>query len=130
MKYRCAKCGERLYRVHRTFFERFRYLGIFECRKCGTEEFYPRQWAMHLGEAARCPRCGTFRITRLREPDRIDKMWTGFLNFLERLSGGHLHHCRYCRIQFWDRRPLLSEIPGKTDRAPATSPPDTASSGE
>jgi hypothetical protein len=126
---RCAKCGERLYRVHRTFLERFRYLGIFECRKCGTEEFFPRMWAMHLGDAARCSRCGTYRITRLREPDRIDKMVRGFLNWLERLAGGHLYHCRYCRIQFWDRRPLRSEVHTKPEAVPVTSPPRAASSG-
>jgi len=130
VKNRCAKCGERLHRVHRTFLERFRYLGIFECRRCSTEEFFPRLWAMHLGRAARCPKCGTYRITRLKEPDRIDKMHSGFLNFLERGAGGHLHHCRYCRVQFWDRRRLLSELPQKQDGVSVTSPPDTASSGE
>jgi hypothetical protein len=41
-------------------------------------------------------------------------MHTGFLNFLERRFGGRLYHCRYCRIQFYDRRMLASE-----DRTPA-----------
>jgi DNA-directed RNA polymerase subunit RPC12/RpoP len=108
--------------------ERFRYLGIFECRKCGAEEFFPRVWAMHLGDAARCMRCGTYRITRLREPDRIDKMAKGLLNQLERLAGGRLYHCRYCRVQFWDRRPLRSEVPEKQAAVVVTSPPEAAGS--
>jgi hypothetical protein len=31
-------------------------------------------------------------------------MHTGFLNLMERLSSGKLYHCRFCRIQFYDRR--------------------------
>jgi hypothetical protein len=37
-------------------------------------------------------------------------MYTGLLNLLERMAGGKLYHCRYCRIQFWDRRRLASEV--------------------
>jgi len=37
-------------------------------------------------------------------------MYTGLLNMLERMAGGRLHHCRYCRIQFWDRRRLAAEV--------------------
>jgi hypothetical protein len=57
-------------------------------------------------------------------------MHGGFLNFLERMASGRLHHCRYCRLQFWDRRPLASEVAEKPREVPATSRPDTASSGE
>jgi hypothetical protein len=37
-------------------------------------------------------------------------MHTGLLNSLEKLAGGKLFHCRFCRIQFWDRRRLQSQI--------------------
>jgi len=33
-------------------------------------------------------------------------MFHGPLNTFERLSGGKLHHCCFCRIQFYDRRKL------------------------
>jgi hypothetical protein len=46
-------------------------------------------------------------------------MHTGLLNLVERMAGGRLHHCRYCRIQFWDRRRLASEI--AADEAAAAS---------
>jgi hypothetical protein len=62
--------------------------------------------------------CGSFRVTRLKTPDRIDRFHTGFLNFLERIAGkGKLVHCRWCRIQFYDRRPLTSEIPKVREEA-------------
>jgi hypothetical protein len=128
VKRRCSECGERLVRVHRTFSERFRYLAIFECQRCHNLEYSPRAWAMHLGPAARCPRCGTHRLTRLKEPDRIDKLHTGFINLLERVAGGRLHHCRFCRLQFWDRRPLAGE--SADDSVPVTNPLDRASSDE
>src|ERR1017187_10339060 len=36
---KCVQCGERLRRVHRTFFERFSYMAVYECRTCKREEF-------------------------------------------------------------------------------------------
>jgi DNA-directed RNA polymerase subunit RPC12/RpoP len=127
---RCGYCGgNKLKRVHRTFIERFSYLAIYECRDCENEEFVPRRYTYHLGDQARCPKCGTYRITKLRAPDKIDKMFSGPLNAWERMSGGTLHHCCFCRIQFFDRRklaprtnaqPIPSEVeivtPDSTDR--------------
>jgi DNA-directed RNA polymerase subunit RPC12/RpoP len=97
-------------RVHRTLMERFSYLAIYSCKECHAEDNLPRAHRLHLGKAARCPKCGTFRITRLKEPDHIDPMHTGVLNMLEQMASGKLFHCRYCRIQFWDRRRLLAEV--------------------
>ncbi len=97
-------------RVHRTLMERVNFLAIYSCKECQMEDNLPRAHQLHRGKAARCPKCGTFRITRLKEPDHIDPMHTGIWNLVEKMSGGRLHHCRYCRIQFWDRRRLQSEI--------------------
>lgn len=104
---KCGYCGSsRLKRVHRTFLERFSYLAIYECRECENEEFVPRRYTFHLGENVRCPRCGTLRVTKLRAPDRIDPMASGLLNYLEKMAGGGLHHCCFCRLQFYDRRTM------------------------
>jgi hypothetical protein len=84
-------------------------MAIYECRDCDAEKPYARRYTYHFGPHCRCPHCGTFRITRLKAPDKIDKVQTGLLNYLERLAGGRLHHCRYCRVQFYDRRILASE---------------------
>jgi hypothetical protein len=118
--------------------ERFSYLAIYECRECENEEFIPRQYTFHLGENARCPRCGTLRVTRLRMPDKIDPMVTGLLNGLEKIAGGSLHHCCFCRLQFYDRRKLAPRTtlePIQPEAAPIAAagpkePPDTASSDE
>ena len=112
----CAACGGKLRRVHRTFWERFRYLAIYACRKCDRRIPAPRSHTFHFGGACRCPKCGTFRVVKLKTRDKIDPMYGGPLNWLERLSGGTLHHCCYCRVQFYDRRPLdpgaaRSEVP-------------------
>ena len=141
---KCGYCGSnRLKRVHRTFLERFSYLAIYECRECENEEFVPRQYTFHFGENARCPRCGTLRVTKLRAPDKIDPMVPGLLNRVEKVAGGTLHHCCFCRVQFYDRRKMaprtvLEPIPpdAPTGDAPhpehveATESPDTASSDE
>jgi len=132
---KCAHCGGRLRRIHRTFEERLRYLALYECRDCNGLSSSPRHWALHTGPSCRCPECGTYRVTRLKAPDKIDRLQTGFLNWLERLAGGDLYHCRYCRVQFFDRRPMRSELseepePDETLDAGAMTPPDTAKSGE
>jgi hypothetical protein len=101
-------------RVHRTLMERIGYLAIYECKECHAEDSLPRSYQLHLGKLARCPKCTTYRIVRLKEPDHIDKMHTGLLNLLERMVGGKLYHCRYCRIQFFDRRRMASEVAAET----------------
>ena len=121
---KCGQCGGKVRRVHRTFMERFSYMAIYECRECKHEEFIPRRYRYRLGEHARCPRCGTFRVQKLKVRDKIDPFFGGFLDLLERLAGGGIFHCRYCRVQFHDRRrhaedPDPSETTGE---APAGSP--------
>lgn len=120
---KCSQCGGRLRRVHRSFLERFRYAAIYYCKSCDTEEYVPRIFQYRFGPYARCPRCGTYRLSRLKEPDKIDAMHTGFVNFMERMTGGRLFHCRYCRVQFYDRRPRASESP---EEQPAAQHPATA----
>ena len=108
---KCAQCGEKLRRVHRTFFERFSYMAIYQCRKCKRDERVPRRFRYHLGPSCRCPLCGTYRVSRLKQPDKIDRKHGGFLNLLERFAGkGRLFHCRWCRLQFFDRRGLATEV--------------------
>ena len=107
---KCGQCGGKMRRIHRTFAERFSYMAIYACKECQHEEFVPRRYRYHFGTRARCPRCGTFRVVKLKEPDKIDRRHGGFLNLLERLAGGgRLFHCRYCRIQFYDRRSTATE---------------------
>ena len=84
-------------------------MAIFECRDCHEISSSPRRFRLHLGEFCRCPRCGTFRLTKLRKRDKIDPMHGGFLHLLERMASGRLYHCRYCRLQFYDRRDLAPE---------------------
>jgi len=125
---KCGQCGGRLHRVHRTFLERLSYMAIYECRKCEREEFVPRRFRYHMGPAARCPLCGTYRVSKLKSPDRIDRFHGGFLNVLERVTGGgKLFHCRWCRLQFYDRRLLAKDLPKPEAKAPhVENAPDSA----
>ena len=87
-------------------------MAIYECAKCESEECAPHPFRYHLGPACRCPVCGTYRVVRLRKRDHIDRLRGGFLNLLERLvGGGKLYHCRWCRMQFYDRRKTVGELP-------------------
>ena len=125
---KCVQCGGHLKRVHRTFVERFSYLAIYECRGCKDVACIPRGYFYHLGQECRCPRCGTLRVTRLNKRDHIDPMESGLMNRVERWMGGKLYHCRYCRIQFYDRREMCKQdaAPPLNDaqRRPAGNTPD------
>jgi len=124
---KCGQCGGKLRRVHRTFWERFNYMAIYACRHCEREEFVPRRFRYHLGPACRCPVCGTYRVVRLKERDRIDRVHGGLLNLVERIAGGgKLHHCRWCRMQFYDRRKLATELPAPLPSEGRTEVPEPA----
>jgi DNA-directed RNA polymerase subunit RPC12/RpoP len=100
----CPTCGGKLWRVHRTLGERLLYMAVYECRKCRAREPEPRWYALYLGDYPRCPRCGTFRVTRLAARDRIDPMYRNPLSRAQGYFGAALYHCKFCRIQFYDMR--------------------------
>jgi len=110
--------------------EHFVYMAIFECSRCDTEEVVPRRFTYHFGPSARCPQCGSYRPTKLLERDKIDKMQFGLMNLAERLAGGRIYHCCFCRVQFYDRRSVVdrsrTEMPVEPEAIPA--PTDTAKS--
>jgi hypothetical protein len=138
MTKKCAQCGGELRRVHRTFIERFSYLAKYRCMECQAVDAAPQRYRHHLGDSCRCPNCGTYRVSKLKVRDKIDKMETGILNLVERLLGGTLYHCRYCRIQFFDRRKYTPAAgarlrrPKKEDETPLppTVEPGTATPNE
>src|SRR3954465_13537297 len=75
---KCGVCGgSGLKHVHRTFFERFNYLAIYECRDYSIEELISRRHTFHFGKYAPWPMCGTSRVTKLYGWDRIDRMVSG-----------------------------------------------------
>jgi DNA-directed RNA polymerase subunit RPC12/RpoP len=109
--FHCPNCRGRLRRVHRAFFERFVYQAVYECQQCQSRLPKPRWYMLYVGDYPRCPHCGTYRLTRLASRDRIDPMYKGAASLLQRVLGGELYHCRYCRIQFYDTRsPVAPEV--------------------
>ena len=97
--------------------ERFFYMGVFECPQCKEVRRIARRYTYYLSKEARCPLCGTYRLRALAERDHIDKMHWNPINRMQRFLGGHLYHCRYCRVQFYDRRPLAEEPTVKSTMA-------------
>ena len=100
----CASCGGALIRVPRTFRERFVYHAVLKCRKCGEREFRDQWFLFLFGRKSRCPRCGSFRVEKLRGIDHIDPMYKNPISYLQKFFGGSLHWCPFCRLQFYDLR--------------------------
>jgi hypothetical protein len=108
----CSQCGAATHRIHRTFPERFGFLAIYECRGCHDISAIPRRYRYQYGRYCRCPECGNLRVTALKRPDFVDPMVKSSWNVIRRLLGGVLYHCRYCRVQFYDRRsPASDSVP-------------------
>jgi hypothetical protein len=97
--------------------DRLAYLAIYECKDCHNEEAISRHFRYQFGPECRCPKCGTYRLSKLKVIDKIDKMVGGMVNLFNRLAGGKLYHCCLCRLQFYDRRPLAA----RPTREPATA---------
>jgi hypothetical protein len=62
---------------------------------------------------ASCPSCGSYRVSLRQTPDKIDQMYSSPSNFMNRWFGGALFKCRYCRLQFYDQRPLREQSGGQ-----------------
>jgi len=94
----------RVRRVHGLSSERFTYMAIYACAiatRKGMLRAATRTTSVHTA-AARIAE--PFPRHPLKETRPHRSLQTRFLNFLEGTAGGRLHHCRYCRIQFYDRR--------------------------
>ena len=90
--------------------EKVLYDAILQRTKCG-DRFVWDQWFLFLfGRKSRCPQCGSFGVEKLHEIDLIDGMYKNPLSYLQKYFGAHLHWCRYCRLQFYDRRVLATEL--------------------
>ena len=97
-------------RVQRKFVERFAYQAIFRCRECGKRRT-ERQWYLFLlGGLSTCPQCGTHKLKRLTSIDRIDSMYSTPFSYLQKYFGANLHHCGYCRLQFYDYRKREADL--------------------
>jgi DNA-directed RNA polymerase subunit RPC12/RpoP len=95
--------------VHRTLAEKLTQNRVYECAACGERQSSGGWLLIDTEDLANCPSCGTYRLTLRRTPDKIDRMYSSPSNFFKRIFGGDLYRCRYCRIQFYDRRPLCED---------------------
>jgi hypothetical protein len=57
----------------------------------------------------RCIRCGSARVRRLSDRDRIDSMSSHPLSLLLALTFAPIHHCSPCRLQYRDWRGVARE---------------------
>jgi len=48
-------------------------------------------------------------LRELAEKDHIDRMLRSVVNAWNRMTGGRIYHCRYCRVQFHDKRTLAEQ---------------------
>ena len=101
-------------RSHRNFFEKALFSIVFKCRACGVRTGEKHRFFSHFGKHAQCPRCGTKNLEKRSSRDKIDRVLKSPISMLQAALGGHLYHCTFCRIQFYDLRgrkhPSVDEV--------------------
>jgi hypothetical protein len=114
----CDKCGGRVTRRHRKWYQRFMYKQVLQCRKCGVQAPTPREFTLKPTAVVQCPRCHTQKVSRRIAPDKIDPVIKSLWSMLQGLLGGRLYHCNYCRIQFYDLRHTMRATPARPEPTP------------
>ena len=105
-----CECGGHAIRVRRSFWQKFWYRSVYRCEDCG--KLVARKAAQPMFSAwSTCPRCGTRELRIRRKRDHVDSMSNGIFNRLQGLVGAPLHHCEFCRFQFYDFRPVALKRP-------------------
>jgi hypothetical protein len=98
----CTKCGSRLRKVHVTFWERFQYSAIYECRRCEVESFVTRQYILNY------QRWTLNRRTRQRKPplnaEFLFHLFMPSPQSADALVGDLEERYRYLRKRFGARR--------------------------
>jgi DNA-directed RNA polymerase subunit RPC12/RpoP len=118
---KCLQCGGELRRTRRKLFERFGYAKAYRCKNCDSRVRVGVASHSKKLKFAACPKCHTYELTAPRRVDKIDKMIKGPRSFLQRIMGGTLYHCWYCRLQFYDLRPRK-----KSERRMLSAPKDAS----
>ena len=111
----CSKCGnERFFRRHRSAIDKFLYSGLYQCKDCGVRQKVPRwkHWYW-FSPTVQCPVCGTSDVTRRKSRDWIDRMYCNPLSRFQQLFGAPIYHCLWCRVQFYDLRPMAGNAAEK-----------------
>ena len=109
-------------RVRRAFLEKFVYHAVLKCKNCGSRETHDQWYLFLFGRTSRCPRCGSFRVDKLRGVDHIDPMYKNPLSYLQKYFGANVHWCPFCRLQFYDVR---ARIPAVKRAVPAAPEPES-----
>jgi uncharacterized Zn finger protein len=100
----CPKCSENLSRTHRKFWEKPIYSIVFRCHNCNHRVGARHDFFKQFSRTTLCPRCGNLDVEKRRTKDRIDKLIHTPFSTLNRLLGGNLYHCVFCRLQYYDVR--------------------------
>ncbi len=105
-----CECGGRAVRIRRSFWQKLKYQAVYRCKDCARLMGGKASQPMFSGWSV-CPRCGTRELRVRRKRDNVDSMSHGLLSRLEGLLGAALHHCEFCRLQFYDFRPVAEKRP-------------------
>ena len=135
----CPKCGSRVARVHRALFHKLLYSQRFKCLECeartgrlrrvfadqlSTLRFVFSKWT-------RCPRCESYGVYRLNQPDRIDSFTSNPVALVQVIVGAPKNKCPLCRLHYYDwRKPKPKSLvrhDGGVSPSPHERSPDTPS---
>jgi len=111
----CGDCGAYSSRVHRTALEKLLYSNVFRCERCGKRTRRPHRLlglnlAFYYSTHTRCIRCASFDVRRSAKLDLVDLVSKHPASLLQRLLFAPINRCFYCRLQYFDWRPLHPDV--------------------
>ena len=104
----CPKCSGVLVRSHRRGIEKLIFSQAYRCKGCNHRKCESYLMTGLFDKYACCPRCGNPVPDRRSRRDKVDSMLHTPLRMLHWMLGGKLYHCVFCRLQFYDIRPIKS----------------------
>jgi hypothetical protein len=122
---RCTSCGGPLRQVHRRFYERLMYSGVYTCRDCDSRVRRVRGWSFSTlrflcSRYTNCIRCSSDQVHRMRKKDRIDTVSKHPISRLLQLFGAPRNKCPLCRLQYHDLRRVRPALSHGAEALPKT----------
>ena len=110
----CWHCGGELRHVHRRLHEKWFCTAVYTCAECKLRIRCLRRWPTSdicfvFSKNTSCIRCGTSEVERLSKKDHIDPVSRHFFSLLFRVLGAPVNECHFCRLQYYDFRPIRSK---------------------
>ena len=107
-------------RSRRKPLERLVIAQAYRCAECRSRVRVTKWRSLLDRRYVCCPRCKGHDVQVLPRIDPVEHLDRHLHRFVHKWLGAPLFYCRFCRLQFFDRRPRSKDGPLKKELQPAS----------